>query len=98
MNGMFNIKLINNREKGDQHFQDAIEGGYIMDALDDLPVERQLPPQQNRIFDNYAGCQMKICLSGPSHATSAWNELCNGTTHQALLAFINLSTASGTTS
>lgn len=97
MNGMFDIKLINNREKGDQYFQDAIDGGYIMDALDDLPMKQHLPAQQNRVFDNYAGCSMRLCLSGPAHAHTTWDRICTEAT-TALLWFVNLSTNSSTTS
>jgi len=93
MNGMFDVKLINNRGKKDGYFEQAIQDGYIMDALDDLPAVRHLPKQQNWIFDNYAGGMIRNILSGPAH-TGLWENLYSETAQNASLAFIMLTTTS----
>lgn len=90
MNGMFDLKLINNRGKDDKFFQDAIDGGYIMEALGDFPVLRHLPEQQNMIFDNYADAMMRLCLSGPAVAHGWWDETWADTTNNAALSRICL--------
>ena len=93
MNGMFDVKLINNRGKKDGYFEQAIQDGYIMDALDDLPAVRHLSGQQNWIFDNYAGGMIRNVLSGPAH-TGLWETLYSETAQNASLAFIMLTTTS----
>lgn len=93
MNGVFDLRLIDNRGKKDGYFEQAIQDGYIMDALDDLPTVRNLPNQNNWIFDNYAGIMMKLCLSGPVHAATDWDDLADSANH-AMLAFISLENTS----
>jgi hypothetical protein len=94
MNGMFNIKLFDNRGLKDGAFEKAIEGNYLMEQLDDLPVERHLPSQQNRIFDNLANMHLHTIFSGPNPG-GTWTYLVNNSpSNHAAIAFINLSTDS----
>jgi hypothetical protein len=89
MNGYFDVTLINNRGKKDGYFEQAIQDGYIMDALADLPVERKLPGNRNWINHNMAGMLMSDSLSGPAHANSTYNQVRVG-----MLSYIALTTTS----
>lgn len=88
MNGMFDLKLFNNRGLKDRAFEKAIQDGYIMDQLDDLPIERHLPKQQNWIFDNFAAMMIQEAFSGPSAATN-WYEIA-ADANGAALGFVAL--------
>lgn len=95
MKGVFDLKLINNRGKGDQYFQDAINGGYIMEALDDLPIVGRCPKEHNHnmIFDNYAYGVLHDCFSSGNSAHGYWDEIFDDANHAAL-SFIQLSNTS----
>lgn len=98
MNGMYDIKLFDNRGLKDAAFEKAIQGDYIMDQLDDLPVARHLPSQQNRIFDNLANMHLHSIFSGPNPG-GLYNTIVNtGGSNHAAIGFLNLSTDSSTTS
>jgi hypothetical protein len=99
MNGMFDLTLINNRGKDDQYFQDAIDGKYIMDALNDLPTVRHLPGKrnQNRIFDNMAGMYLESSLQGPNQSDAQWRYIAEGA-NSSFLHWLTLSNLSSATS
>ena len=95
MNGKFDVQLIGNRGLDDRAFQRAIDGGYIMDLLGDLPLQKHCPREKNdnMIFDNYAEGMMRLCLSGPTPAHGYWDE-CWGDSNNAALSRIGLATTS----